>query len=74
MHAVALKLLLQSSEYETETRDWSKLPEEEQTWSEWKTTFRAVYVAKQRAEAAREGQEKPFGGSALFGAAPEKPN
>ena len=26
MHAVALKLLLQSGEYETETREWSKLP------------------------------------------------
>ena len=28
MHAVALKLLLQSSEHATETREWSKLPEE----------------------------------------------
>ena len=74
MHAVALKLLLQSGEYETETREWSKLPEDKQTWSEWKTTFWAAYVAKRRVEAAWEGEEKPFGGSALFGAAPEKPN
>ena len=34
LHAVALKLLLQSGEYETETQNWSKLPEVEQTWSE----------------------------------------
>ena len=39
LYAVALKSLLQSGEYETETRDWSKLPEDEQTWAEWKTTF-----------------------------------
>ena len=70
MHAVALKSLLQSGEYKTETREWSKLTEDEQTCSEWKTTFRVAYVAKRRAEAAREGEEKPFGGSALFGAAP----
>ena len=60
MHAVALKSLLQSDEYETETREWSKLLEDEQTWLEWKTTFRVAYVAKRRAEAAREGEEKPF--------------
>ena len=70
LHAVVLKYLLQYGEYETETREWSKLPEDEQTWAEWKTTFRAVYVAKRQAEAAREGEEKPFGGLALFGAAP----
>ena len=29
--AVALKSLLQSGEYDTETREWSKLPEEKQT-------------------------------------------
>ena len=55
MHDVALKLLLRSGEYETETREWSKLPEDEQTWSEWKTNSRAEYVAKRRAEAALEG-------------------
>ena len=57
-----------------ETREWSKLPEDEQTWSERKMTFQAAYVAKLRAEAAREGKEKHFGGSAIFGVAPEKPN
>ena len=31
LHAVALKLLLQSGEYETETLEWSKLPEDKQT-------------------------------------------
>ena len=67
---MALKSLLQSGEYDTETREWSKIPEDEQTWAEWKTTFRAACVAKRGAEAAREGEEKPFGGSALFGAAP----
>ena len=69
LHAVALKSLLQASDYETETREWSKLPEDEQTWTEWKTTFRAAHVAKRRSEAAREGEETPFGGSALFGGA-----
>ena len=31
MHAVTLKLLLQSGEYEPETREWTKLPEDQQT-------------------------------------------
>ena len=53
LHAVALKLLLQSGEYETETREWSKLPGADQTWEDWKTTFRAAYVAKRRSEAVR---------------------
>ena len=39
MHAVALKLLLQSGEYKTETREWSKLQETQQNWKKWKTTF-----------------------------------
>ena len=60
LHAVALKLLLQSGKYETETREWSKLPEDNQTWEDWKTTFRAAYVAKRRLEAAREGEQKFF--------------
>ena len=68
MHAVALKLLLQSGEYETETREWSKLPEDQQIWTAWKKTFREVYVAKRRDRAAREGEEKPFSGSSVFGA------
>ena len=55
LHAVALKSLLQSGEYETETREWSKLPEDEQTWSEWNTTFWSVYFANRRSEAAQEG-------------------
>ena len=55
LHAVALKSPLQSGEYETETREWSKLPEDKQTWADWKTTFRAAYVAKRRSEAAWEG-------------------
>ena len=67
LHAVALKLLLQSGEYETETREWSKA---DQTWDDCKTTFRVVYVAKRRSEAVREGEQKPFGGSAQFGPAP----
>ena len=33
LHVVSLKSLLQSGEYETETREWSKLPEDEQTWA-----------------------------------------
>ena len=48
LHSVALKSLLQSGEYETETWEWSKLPEADQTWEDWKTTFCAAYVAKRR--------------------------
>ena len=69
LHAVALKSLLQSGEYETETREWSKLPEDKQTWADWKTKFRAAYVVKRRSEAAQEGEQKTFGGLALFGVA-----
>ena len=65
MHTVALKSLLQSGEYETETREWSKLPDDQQTRTALKTTFREAYVAKRRAEAAREGEDKPFGGSTV---------
>ena len=55
MHAVALKLMLQSGEYETETREWTKLPENQKTWAAWETTFQETCVAKRRAEASREG-------------------
>jgi len=33
MHAVALKSLLATGEYETETRDWTKLPKTSQIWT-----------------------------------------
>ena len=66
MHTVALKLLLQSAEYETKTREWSKLPDKQQTCMAWKTTFRKAYVAKQCAEAAIKGEGKPFRGSAVI--------
>ena len=56
MHDVALKSLPQSGEYKTETREWSKLPEDQQTWVARKTTFWGAYVAKRRAKAAREGE------------------
>ena len=72
MHAVALKSLLQSGEYETETREWLKLLEDQKTWAAWKTTFREAYLAIRLAQGAREGKEKSFGGSAIFGAATEK--
>ena len=36
---------------------------------ETKTTLRGAYVTKRRWEAAREGEQEPFGGSALFGVA-----
>ena len=39
MHAVALKFPIQPGEYETETREWPKVPEDQQTWTAWKTTF-----------------------------------
>ena len=66
LHAVALKSLLQSGEYETETREWSKLPENDQTWEDWKTTFRAAYVAKRRSEAAGEGKHQQCRSSKRF--------
>ena len=56
MHTVALKLLLQSGEYETETQEWSKLPEYQQTWTAWKTTLQEAYVAERRAKATQEGE------------------
>ena len=70
LHAVALKSLLQSGDYEIETWEWLKLPEADQTWEDWKTMFRAAYVAKRRSKEVREGEQKPFGGSAQFGPAP----
>ena len=66
MHAVELKLLLQSGEYETEMREWLKLLDDQKTWTVWKATFREAYVAKRRAEVAREGYGKLFGGSAVI--------
>ena len=36
MHAVALKSLLQSGKYETETREWSKLQKTQQIWKNGK--------------------------------------
>ena len=69
LHAVTLKSPPQLGEHKTETREWSKIPEDNQTWEDWKTTFRAANAAKRRSEAAREGKQKPFGGSALFGVA-----
>ena len=53
LHALALRSLLQGGEYDTETWEWSKLPEDKQNWAYWKTTFRAAYVAKRLLEAAR---------------------
>ena len=44
-----------------------KTPGNSTDLEKWKTTFREVYFAKRRSEAAREGEEKPFGGSATFG-------
>ena len=67
---MALKSLLQSGEYEMETREWLELLEDKQNWADWKTTFHAAYVAKRRSEAAREEEQKPFGGLAPFGVAP----
>ena len=65
MHAVVLNSLLKSGEYETKTREWSKLPDDQQTWTAWKTTCREAYVTNRGSEATREGEDKPFDGSAL---------
>ena len=65
MHAVALKFLLRSGEYETKRKECLKLPADQQTCEAWKTTCREAYVAKRRAEEAREGEDKLFGFSAV---------
>ena len=57
MHTVALKSLPQSGEHKME---WQKLPEDQQTWAAWKTTFWEAYIAKRRSEAAQEGREIPL--------------
>ena len=49
MQSVALESLLKLGEYETETREWSKLPKKQQKWTAWKMKSREAYVAKQRA-------------------------
>ena len=49
-----------------------KTSDDQQTWTAWKATFREAYVAKRRSEAAREGEGKTFGGSAVFGGSAEK--
>ena len=67
MHAVTLKFILQAGEYETETREWSKLPDDQQTWTAWKETFREANVAKRISEAVLEGEGKPFGVSTAIG-------
>ena len=53
MHNVALTSMLQSGEYKTETRECSKLPDDQQTWTVWKATFREEFVAKRLAKASR---------------------
>ena len=65
MNDVASKFLLKAGEYETETRDWTKLPKNQQTWTGWKTKFREAYVAKRRAEDARDGKDQQFGGAVV---------
>ena len=68
MHAVALNLLLKSGKYKTEMRESSEIPDNQQTWTAWKTTLREEYVAKRRSGASREGEDKTFSGSAENGA------
>ena len=65
IHAVALKLLPKLGEYETEMWEWLKIPDDQKTWTAWNFSPREAYVAKRRAEAAREGGDKPFVGSAV---------
>ena len=55
-YAVALKSLIQSGDYETKMREWSKLPNIQKTWMALKTNFREAYEAKQHTKAAQEGE------------------
>ena len=68
MHALALKLLLQTGEYKTETQEWPKIQEDQRSWAVWKTTFQEASVDAPKPP--RRGR-KQFGGSAIFGASPE---
>ena len=62
LHAVALKLLLQSGEYETETREWSKLLEADQTWEYWKTTFLSGVCCEEAFGSGERGRTETFWG------------
>ena len=41
-----------------------KLPDNQQTWTEWEAMFREANVEKRRSETARGGEEKTFRGYA----------
>ena len=46
VHAMSLQAIVASNEYEADTCEWEKIPAQEQTWAEWKKTFREAYVEK----------------------------
>ena len=60
MHAMALKSLLQSGEYAMETWEWSKLPEEKQTWSEWKRLSRRLTLRSDAQRLPGKGKKNPL--------------
>ena len=59
MYAVVIKFLLKSGEYETKTREWSKIPDDQQTWTVWKTISREAYVAKRRPKQPGKDKTNP---------------
>ena len=61
VHAMSLQALIALNEYKADTREWEKLPAQEQTWTEWKKKFHAAYAAKQRGEKSQYAVDQPFG-------------
>ena len=75
LHAVSLKSLLQSGGYETETREWSKLLEADQTLDDWKTTFCAAKCCKEAfGDGERRRTEPVWGFSTVWTSARRKGN
>ena len=63
IHALALQTFFASNEYEVDTREWEKLPAQEQTWTECNKKFRAAYDENQRGEKSRDAVDQTFGGA-----------
>ena len=63
IHALALQTFFASNEYEVDTREWEKLPAQEQTWKEGKKKFCVEYAEKKRGEKSWDSVDQPFSGT-----------
>ena len=59
--AVASRAILASSDYDTECKQWNKLPPEQRTWFAWKTTFCDANSARIQADGICGESGQPFG-------------